>query len=337
MRALAIGDRFIPASVLSGGLSALAELGYEATIREWFHPDLAAIQEDNLAIEQRGPDAVVPPPELVADIADYELLIVQFFPVGGALLEKAKKLRHIGILRAGIENVDRAAATARGVEIIPTPGRNARAVAEFTVGMIIAETRNIARAHAALKSGDFRKSFPNSDRIPELYGRRIGLVGLGNIGSLVAKYLAPFDCELLVYDPFLPSLPPGLTPCGDLDSLLSAADVVCMHMRLTDQTRHMIGPAQLAKMKPTAYLINTARAGLVDEKALVKALRDKTIMGAALDVFENEPPAGDDPLLGLDNLTLTTHLAGSTIDSFVNTPRLFCEIFAKTVFSDFRR
>lgn len=322
MRVLAIADKFIPADMMKAGFAALERLGHEVVVREWFHPDVKALQADNLAVEQRGADAVELPAGLADDIGGYDMLVVQFAPVGGRLIARAGRLKWIGVLRAGTENVDAAAAAAAGIEVVPTPGRNARAVAEFTVGMILAETRNIARAHAAMKHNRFRKDFPNADAIPEMSGKEVGLIGLGHIGGMVARLLSSFDCRLLVYDPFLKE-----APAGDLDSLLSRADVVSIHMRLTGDTRHMIGERELGLMKPTAYLINTARSGLVDENALVEALRAKAIMGAAIDVFEKEPLPAGHPFLGLDNITLTPHLAGSTRDAFANTPGLFCERF----------
>lgn len=330
MRVLAIGDAFIPAEMMRPGFAALEKLGHEVVVRQWRHPDIKALQADNLIIEQRGPEAVGLPPDLTADIGEYELLVVQFAPVAKDVVARGKKLRQIGVLRAGTENVDAAAARSAGIEIIATPGRNARAVAEFTVGMILAETRNIARGHAALKAGNFRKSFPNSDRIPELYRKKVGLIGLGHIGGLVAEFLRGFSCDILVFDPYLDKAPAGVRKVDDLAELLAEADIVSMHMRLTDETRHMIGAAELALMKPSAYLVNTARSGLIDEKALAAALENKQIMGAALDVFDNEPIPEGDPLLRLDNLTLSPHMAGSTYDAFSNTPALFCERYIKT-------
>ncbi len=327
MRALAIGDTFIPAEVMDKGLEGLRALGHEVVVRHWAHADLAGLQADNLIVEQQGANAIKLPENLTADIENYDMLIVQFAPVGAELIRRAKKLRYIGVLRAGTENVDAAAAKAAGAEIIPTPGRNARAVAEFTVGMILAEIRNLARGHAALKANRFRKDFANSACIPELLDKKVGLIGLGHIGGLVAKFLSAFDCRILVYDPYLNQVPAGMTKVATLNELLAEADIVSMHMRLTDQTRHMIGAAELALMKPGAYLINTARSGLIDEKALVKALQEKRIMGAAIDVFENEPLPADDPIVQLDNITITPHMAGSTQDAFKNTPKLFCDRF----------
>ncbi len=327
MRVLAIGDKFIPAVVMEPGFAALRDLGHEVVVREWFHPDIKSLQADNLIVEQQGANAIPLPAELVEDIAEYDMLVVQFAPVGKDLIAKAKKLKYIGVLRAGTENVDHDAAKAAGIEVIATPGRNARAVAEFTVGMILSEIRNISRANAAMKQGIFRKDFPNSACIPEMLGKKVGLIGLGHIGILVAKFLSSFDCQIIVFDPYLDKAPEGIIKVDTLDQLLAESDIVSMHMRLTDKTKHMIGAREIALMKPTAYLINTARSGLIDENAMVKALQEKKIMGAAIDVFENEPLPADSPIPALDNITITTHMAGSTRDAFGNTPGLFCQRF----------
>ncbi|MCD8139604.1 MAG: hypothetical protein LUE17_07485 [Planctomycetaceae bacterium] len=247
--------------------------------------------------------------------------------MGARLLERAEKLRAVGVLRAGLENVDLAAAAARDIEVIPTPGRNARAVAEFTVGLILAEIKNIARGHDAMKDGVFRKNYVNTGMVPELFGKTVGLIGLGHIGGLVARFLEPFGCRLMVYDPYLADFPAGLERSATLDDLLAASDIVTIHMRLTDATKHMLGPAQFARMKRGAYFVNTARSGLVDETALVQALQNGTLMGAALDVFDQEPLPDSHPFLTLDNVTLAPHMAGTTRDAFTNSPRLFCERF----------
>lgn len=330
MRVLAIGDKFIPAPVMRAGFAALEKLGHEVVVREWYHPDIKALQTDNLLVERKGANALELPADLVADISVYDMLVVQFAPVGEKLLARANGLKRIGVLRAGVENVDLAAAAAKGIEVIPTPGRNARAVAEFTVGLILAETKNIARAHAAMKQNHFRKDYANTGRVPELLGKTVGLVGLGHIGGLVAKFLSPFGCRLLVHDPYLKDFPPGVDKADTLGQLLSESDIVSLHMRLTDATRHMIGAAQLAKMKPSAYLINSARSGLIDEEALIRALADGKITGAALDVFDHEPLPEGHPFLTLDNITLTPHMAGTTRDAFGNSPGLFCERFIES-------
>ncbi len=326
MNVLAIGDRFIPADIMTAGLERLKEHGASVTVREWHHPSLKELQRDNLLIEQGGPNAVCLPDELTADVAQYDLVIVQFPPISQEVISRATKLKFIGVLRAGVENIASDYAATRGIQVINTPGRNARTVAEFAVAMMLAETRNIGRAHAAMKQAVWRKEYPNSAAIPELYGKTIGIVGFGNVGRLVAGYLQAFGARIVFYDPFVTG-DTGRAKSVGLTELLQTADIVSLNLRLSEETFHLIGAQQLALMKMSAVLVNTSRSGVIDQTALIAALRRRQIMGAALDVFDVEPLPSDDPLLQLDNVTLTSHMAGSTSDAFANSPGLFVDRF----------
>ena len=328
MKLLAISDLYVPADFFRQGLRPLAELGVEVEVRHWRHDSLTDLQQANLAIEQHGPEAVPLPAELTRDVSDVRILVVQFAPVGRRLMDAASALRVIGVVRGGTEGIDLALATERNIAVLNTPGRNARAVAECALGLILSEVRNIARSHAALVQGNWRRNFPNSDAIPELNEKTVGLVGFGAVGRLVAHYLDALGSRVLVFDPYLKNNPPSVT-LVDLPTLLQEADVISLHARLTKESHHLIGRAELARMKPTAVLVNTARSGLIDEVALVEALSKRQIMGAALDVFDQEPLPPDSPLLALDNVTLTPHLAGSTIDAFRNSPGLMAQHLAR--------
>lgn len=321
MKLLAISDTYIPYTWMSEGLADLKPLGIEVEVRRWEHANLVELQEANLAIEQGGPAAV----ELFADILhgldQFHILVVQFAPVSRQFLEAATSLKVIGVLRGGTENVDVPFATERGISVLNTPGRNGRAVAECTLGLILAEIRNLARSHAFLKHGQWRREYPNSAMIPELCGKTVGLVGYGAVGRLVAHYLEAFGSRILAYDPYCQG-DPSPAELVDLPVLLQESDVVSLHARLSEETTHLIGRRELGMMKPSAILVNTARSGLIDEQALVEALSERRIMGAAIDVFDTEPLPPGHPLLELDNVTLTPHLAGSTMDAFRNSPRL---------------
>ena len=321
MRLLAISDTYIPREFMQQGFAGLGDLGVDVEVRRWEHPTLIDLQEANLAIEQGGPDAVTLPPEVTEDVADFQIVSVQFTPISRSFIDAARSLKVIGVLRGGTENVDVEFATSRGVTVLNTPGRNARAVAECALGMILAEVRNIARSHGCLKNGDWRRSFPNSDAIPELCQKTVGLVGYGAVGRLVAGYLEAFGSRIMACDPYCTG-DPAPAELVDLETLMKESDVVSIHARLTEESHHLIGRAELALMKPGAILVNTARSGLVDEEALVQALSRRQIMGAALDVFDTEPLPPDHPLARLDNVTITPHLAGSTIDAFRNSPKL---------------
>lgn len=321
MKLLAISDTYAPRGFMKKGFAELEALGVEVEVRRWEHPTLVDLQEANLAIEQGGPEAVALGGELTAGVDTFDIVSVQFAPLCRSFIQAARGAKVIAVLRGGVENVDVAFATSRGITVLNTPGRNARAVAECTMGMILSEIRNIARSHACLKDGQWRRSFPNSDTIPELFGRTVGLVGYGAVGRLVAGYLQAFGARIVAYDPYVQD-DPGMAELVELDVLLAESDVVSIHARLTEATHHLIGRKQLAIMKPGAILVNTARSALVDEAALVEALAERRIMGAALDVFDTEPLPPDHPLAQLDNVTITPHLAGSTIDAFRNSPKL---------------
>lgn len=321
MKLLAISDLFIPSEPMTKGLAALSAQGISVEVREWTQANIEALQEINLAVEQYGPEAVPCELGIVADAADVEILVVQFYPVSRAVLDKLPKLKLLCVLRGGMENIDLVAANEKGVTVLNTPGRNARAVAEYTVGLILAETRNIARCHAALKNGIWLKEFPNGDHIPELSGKTVGFVGFGNVGHLVAKLLQGFGCDYLVYDPFIRELPERAKSVS-LDEVMRNSDVVTIHARLVPETHHLVGEAQIRLMKPTAVIVNTARSGLLDQDALVRALQERRIVGAALDVFDREPIPMDDPIMALDNLTMVPHVAGSTQDAFWGSPVL---------------
>jgi len=321
MKLLAISDTYIPAQFMEQGLAGLAPLGIEVVVRRWEHPTLIELQQANLVIEIDGPAAITLPADVTEDLHAFHVLVVQFTPISREFLASATNLKVIGVLRGGTENVDVEFATGQGITVMNTPGRNARAVAECTMGMILGEIRNIARAHACLRRGDWRRTFPNSQAIPELFEKTVGLVGYGAVGRLVAGYLDAFGSRILAYDPLVQG-DPSPAVLVDLETLMRESDVVSIHARLTDETHHLVGEKELALMKPSAVLVNSARSGLVDEEALVRALSERRIMGAALDVFDTEPLPPDHPLLKLDNVTITPHLAGSTVDAFRNSPKL---------------
>ncbi|MFD2924830.1 2-hydroxyacid dehydrogenase [Halobacillus naozhouensis] len=318
MKCLAIADLFITKEMMQHGLTKLTEAGIAVTVREWKHENLEKLQQDNLAIEQGGSEVIELPDHLMKDIDSFDLIITQFAPVNKKVISATSNLKGVGIMRGGTENINASFAEEKGITVINTPGRNARSVAEFTVGLILAEVRNIARSHAALKQGVWRKDFPNGDFVPELEGRTVGLIGFGNIGQLVGKFLSVFGAKIIFYDPYYN----GETSFDnvDLENLLKQSDIVSMHGRLTEETRNMIRAEHFKMMKSTAIIVNSARSGLIKEDDLIEALQNREIIGAAIDTFDHEPLEEDSPFLKLDNITLTAHMAGSTHDSFRNTP-----------------
>lgn len=326
MKIVGIGDLFIPAKYIEIGFAPLRNEGHEVKVLDWPLKSFDELQGINLLVEQNGSDAFEPPECVLEAVRDADVIITQFCPVTQHMIDQCPRLKAVGVLRAGTENVNQQGLKARGVELFNAPGRNAEAVSDYTVGMLIAEARNIARGHHGLKTGQWIRDYPNNGEIPDLNGRTVGLVGVGAIGMKVARKLSGFDMRVLGYDPYADA-----ALCGEkgvelttLDELMAQSDFVSIHARLTPQNRHLIGEREIGLMKPTAYLINTSRAGLIDEAALVKALAEGRIAGAALDVFEEEPPTPGNPLLALPNVTLTPHMAGGSNDAFRNTPKLLC-------------
>lgn len=331
MKALLLGDAMIP----SGGFvkaweKHLGQYGDVVYGGDW-EPSWDKLQYRRLEVEKRGPEIEPCDPLVEQYGAEANVLMGLFVPVSSKVMAAMPNLRLVGVSRAGLENVNVEEATKRGILVFNVMGRNAHAVSDFAVGMMLAECRNIARAHYSIKTGAWRKTFVNSDSVPELGGKTVGLVGFGNIGSLVAKKLSGFEVNVLVYDPY--ANPADIEAAGcklvGLEELFANSDFVSIHARLTEANKKMVNAHLIGLMKPTAYLINTGRAGLVDQDALAEALQEKRIMGAALDVFTTEPINPDSPFLTLDNVTLTTHLAGTTSDALTNSPYLLAADVAK--------
>lgn len=324
MKIVGIGDLFIPAKYILEGFQPLCAQGHTVEVLDWPLRSFDELQGYNLLVEEHGSDALQPP-QCVFDLcADADIVITQFCPVTRALVDACKHLKAIGVLRAGIENVCADYAREKGIQVFNAPGRNADAVSDFAIGMMLAEARNIARGHHGIENHLWIRDYANNGIIPDMPGRTVGLIGCGAIGQKVAKKLSGFDMNLLGYDPYADA-----QACAELgirmvslEELMAQSDFVSLHARLTEQNRHLINAPMLALMKPTSYLINTSRAGLIDEKALVEALAQHRIAGAALDVYEHEPLPKDDPLLELDNVTLTPHMAGGSNDAFYHTPAL---------------
>lgn len=325
MKILAISDLFVPGDVMRQALAPLRPERLDVV--QWQNRDRSELHQRVRRIERDGPDVVPPPDEMWGLAEQADLIVTHLCPLGTEVIRRATNLRMIGVCCGGIGTIACQAAEARGIPIYNVPGRNAVAVAEFTIGLMLAERRNIARAHHAIATGQWRKEFLNVDHDTQLSGKIVGLVGFGEIGKLVAQRLAPFGAELLVYDPFQSQQ--SIAEFGGqsvgLDELLVRSDVVSLHVRRDEHEAPLIGERELALMKPTSQLINTARAYLVDQDALIVALQNQRLGGAALDVFSEEPLDDDSPLRTLDNITLTPHLAGSTREAFHRAPFLLVE------------
>lgn len=331
LRALLLGDAMIPAPGFAKAWDThMRGFGDVAFAGEW-EPSWEKLQFRRLEVEKNGPEIEPADPLVLLHGKDCNVLAGLFVPVSSKVIDAMPELRIVGLSRAGLENINLKKATERGILVFNIMGRNAHAVSDFAVGLMLAECRNIARAHHAIKNGTWRKTFANSANVPELNGKTVGLVGFGFIGSLVAKKLSGFDANVIVYDPW--AVPEKVAASGaklvELEELFKTSDFVSVHARLTDDNKKMVSAKLLGMMKPTAYLINTSRAGLIDQDALAEALRAGKIQGAALDVFTTEPLPADSPFMELDNVTLTTHIAGTTSDALTNSPFLLMEDIAK--------
>ena len=276
--------------------------------------------------------------ELITALQDAEVFITEFDVVTKDVLVAARKLRLLACCRGEPEaNVDLRAATQCGIPVLFAPGRTATSVAEFTFGLILSSVRHISTTDYLLKRTELltRSEYVSRKAAgreavsewsldteapyvrysgPELMDRTLGIVGFGRIGQEVARKALGFRMNMLVCDPHVSDavIDESGGTRSDLDTLLHEADFVTLHCKVTPETRGMIGASELSLMKPSAFLVNTARAAIVDYAALYTALSERRIAGAAIDVFEQEPVRPDDPLLKLDNVVLTPHLAGAS-------------------------
>jgi (S)-sulfolactate dehydrogenase len=256
---------------------------------------------------------------LAAALAGAEAWIVRNrTQVRGEPLAAAARLKVVGRLGVGLDNIDLAACAARGIEVIPATGANADSVAEYVLAMAMILLRGAAYlSTSAVLAGRWPRQMLSQGR--EVAGKALGLVGFGSIGRVTARKAAAMGMRVVAFDPAVAADSPswaehGVAPLA-LDELLARSDVVSLHLPLTDSTRGLLGEARLARMKPGAILINSARGGIVDEAALAKALAAGRLAGAALDVFDREPLAEGSVLADAPNLILTPHVAGVTLES----------------------
>ena len=266
-----------------------------------------AVDAGQLQVDER---VGMKPDELVRAVADYDALVVRSAStVTSEVIAAAPKLRVVGRAGIGVDNIDVEAATKRGIAVMNTPGGNNVTTAEHAISMLLSLARSIPQATASMKAGKWEKSkFTGS----EISNKTLGIVGVGNIGRLVAERAQGLKMKVIAYDPFITeekARAMGIELVS-LDALLQRADFVSIHTPLLPETRNLIDAAALAKMKPTARLVNCARGGIVDEAALAEALKAKKLAGAALDVFAEEPGPDDHPLYRMDNVVCTAHIGG---------------------------
>ena len=328
-RIAVIGDPFMKASAFTAALAKVPGLDADVRTLELPWPDQP--------MRHGYVDGGLPglreymgePDEIVRFVDGAEILINHLAPINGDILDRLPALKLIAVSRGGPVNIDVAACKARKVKLVNTPGRNSSAVAEFTIAAILAETRLIRAGHEALRQGVWRGDLYRFDKIDsELSEMTVGLIGYGHIGTKVVRLLKPFGCRILVCDPYVPLSAEDReddVEQVDLDTLLKRSDVVSLHARVTEETKGFLAAPQFARMKPGAYFINTARGPMVNYDDLYQALKSRHIRGAMLETFWLEPPPPDSPLLKLDNVTLTPHIAGASTTTVRIAARMIAE------------
>ncbi|MCC8025084.1 MAG: hydroxyacid dehydrogenase [Clostridium sp.] len=250
--------------------------------------------------------------DLVRDVADCDAILLRTAPATRAVLEAGRNLKIVARHGAGYNNVDLEAANELGIWVTNAPDSTTNSVAEFTMGAIIAAAKRTHLLSKAMKENNF--FFKNNHKGVDLAGKTLAIIGFGRIGRAVAKKASlGLDMKIIAYDPYAKpeTVPEGVT-MTDWETAFSSADFVSLHMPLTKDNRGFIGAEEFAMMKETAYFINCARGEVVNEEALIEALRSGQIAGVFTDVFNQEPPSMDNPLLTMDNATVTPHMASNT-------------------------
>lgn len=312
-----IGDRFMLPSMFEQAIRARCPHELDIATFELPWPDQPMLHGyaqpgmDGLKEYQGDPD------EVLGYVGDSEIVVTQLAPFSAKMLARLPNLKLIAVSRGGPVNIDMAGARARGVLVVNAPGRNASAVAEFTIGAIIAETRLITRGHEGLRKGVWRGDLYRADLTgEEISQMTIGVIGYGHIGTRVVRLLKAFGAKILVADPYVQlsaeDKRDGVRHVS-LNELLRESDVVTLHARVTPETQGFIGAKEFAAMRRGAYFINTARGPMVDYDALTDALKSGRLRGAMLETFAVEPTPADLELLRLENVTLTPHIAGASI------------------------
>lgn len=308
-KVVAIGDQFIGTEHYK---NALIDSSFE-----FLETSLPGTKEDQHTAQQvmefQGPNSVTPDAAVLAAVKVAEVITAHFAPMGKALIDASPNLKLIAVARAGLENVDIEAATKRGIGVVPAFGRNANAVAELQIGLMLSEARNISRADASIKQGGWRKDFPGA-RI-EIGEAVIGMVGFGHVGRSMATKLQGFNPTILAFDPYANAEDLknyNVTQVQTIEEVFSKSDFVMCQARLSAETERFINKRLFDLMKPTSYFINVSRSRLVNQQDLIDTLKAGTISGAGIDVFDKEPLDLDSEFRKLDNITMTTHFGGDT-------------------------
>ena len=282
------------------------------------HPDVAIEQA---AFAAAGLDVCVASCRTEADVlaaaADAAALLVQYAPITAAVLAGLPRCQVVGRYGTGLDPIDVAAALDRGLDVVSVPDYSTQEVSDHAIALVMALCRGLVSAAAAVRAG--RWALADAGAVRRLGALRLGVVGLGRIGQAVARKAAAMGFDVVGCDVAPPPSPP--VPVLSLEDVLTTSDVVTLHVPLSDRTRHMIDASRLALMRPTAFLVNTSRGGLVDQQALRAVLAAGALAGAGLDVLETEPPDPGDPLLGDERVIITPHIAFYSAESLAELKR----------------
>ncbi len=324
-----IGDHFMRPNFFLDAFDRLEGVNLRYRTQELDWPDTPMVH-DVAGGELAGlKEFLGDPDELLPFIDGADVLVNRLAPVNSGMLARLPQLKLIAVARGRALNIDMAACRAHGIPVVTVPGISASAVAEFTIGAILAETRLITRGHTAWFQGDWRVDLQRAETTgDELPAQTVGIVGYGHIGTRVVRLLKPFGCEVLVCDPYVglaaEDVADGVRQV-DLDTVLRCSDVVSVHARLHAEATGLIGAQEFARMKDDVIFINTACGPLVDYDALYQGLTSGKVRSAFLDTFSQEPPALDWPLLALPNVTVTPHIAGASLTAVRIAARMVAE------------
>jgi glyoxylate reductase len=294
-------------------LSGVDSLKYDILVTYPIHRDAIDLLRRNANVETRESEQLLSENELASMVRGRDAVIIDGEPFTSKVIAAAERLRVIGRFGVGLERIDMAAATERGIPVTFTPSLS-EAVADHTFALILAAARRVVEIDQAVKSGVWvTEPFLSHD----VHGKTLGIIGLGRIGRAVARRAKGFDMRILYYDVVRrPELEREIgIEFVPLTRLLQESDFVSVHTPLTEQTRGLIGAKELSLMKRNAFIVNTSRGAIIDEKALIEALRSNKIAGAGLDVLSSEPPSPDNPLLKMSNVVITSHVASTTVDT----------------------
>lgn len=323
LRILVFGDSFVSVEDFT---SAFSEIAKDVKVR-YVKMDEQQHIIPSTDSEKRIREFLGSPKQIISELQGEEILVVHGAPVTDEVLEAAKGLKLLCCARGGPVNIDVKSATARGIPVLTAPGKNAEAVAELVMALMIMLARNLERARDHVKHVQIvgKDNYEGAEFLGhELDGKVLGLVGYGRVGSRVAKRALAFGMSVMVYDPFIPASAidaPGIK-ATNLETLLASSDYVSLHARESRENENLMGAKQFEAMKAGAYFINTARPSMVDEDALLAALKSGKLAGAAMDVVRYRPEREVSPFINLENVIVMPHIGGATYETTTKGARI---------------